>query len=153
MTLLCRFIVSSLPRLHRYRVRCLNTSSRPPEEADLVKPNAQLAEAGFVPIRSTEYPSVHQLGSAVPGPYRIGSRPCENSQETTPERDAEVISKLSNVRYGRPAQQMRTLYFPLWFLLSVGWLVCLIVTLLNVRDCAPVFVKKALEYRNDFDVK
>ena len=29
--------------------------------------------------------------------------------------------------------------------------VCLFVTLLNVRDCAPDFAKKALEYRNDFD--
>jgi len=28
--------------------------------------------------------------------------------------------------------------------------VCLSVTLLNVRDCAPDFVMKALEYRNDF---
>ena len=30
-------------------------------------------------------------------------------------------------------------------------LVCLYVTLLNVRDCAPDFAMKALEYRNDFD--
>ena len=29
--------------------------------------------------------------------------------------------------------------------------VCLSVTLLNVRDCAPDFVMSALEYRNDFD--
>jgi len=29
--------------------------------------------------------------------------------------------------------------------------VCLLVTLLNVRDCAPDFAMKALEYRNDFD--
>jgi len=28
---------------------------------------------------------------------------------------------------------------------------CLFVTLLNVRDCAPDFAMKALEYRNDFD--
>jgi len=28
---------------------------------------------------------------------------------------------------------------------------CYNVTLLNVRDCAPDFAKKALEYRNDFD--
>ena len=31
-------------------------------------------------------------------------------------------------------------------------LVCLFVTLLNVRDCAPDFAMKALEHRNDFDV-
>jgi len=35
--------------------------------------------------------------------------------------------------------------------LSVCLLVCLFVTLLNVRDCAPDFAMKALEYRNDFD--
>ena len=29
--------------------------------------------------------------------------------------------------------------------------VCLSVTLLNVRDCAPDFAMKALVYRNDFD--
>jgi len=29
--------------------------------------------------------------------------------------------------------------------------VCLFVTLLNVRDCAPDFAMKALDYRNDFD--
>ena len=28
---------------------------------------------------------------------------------------------------------------------------CLFVTLLNVRDCAPDFAMKSLEYRNDFD--
>jgi len=29
--------------------------------------------------------------------------------------------------------------------------VCVSVTLLNVRDCAPDFAMKTLEYRNDFD--
>jgi len=29
--------------------------------------------------------------------------------------------------------------------------VCLFVTLLNVRVCAPDFAMKALDYRNDFD--
>ena len=29
--------------------------------------------------------------------------------------------------------------------------VCLFVTLLDVRDCAPDFGMKSLEYRNDFD--
>jgi len=29
--------------------------------------------------------------------------------------------------------------------------VCLFVKLLNVRDCAPDFAMKTLEYRNDFD--
>ena len=35
--------------------------------------------------------------------------------------------------------------------LSVCLFVCLSVTLLNVRVCAPDFAMKALEYRNDFD--
>jgi len=35
--------------------------------------------------------------------------------------------------------------------LSVCLCVCLFVTLLKVRDCAPDFAMKALEYRNDFD--
>ena len=29
--------------------------------------------------------------------------------------------------------------------------VCLFLALLSVRDCAPDFAMKALEYRNDFD--
>ena len=37
------------------------------------------------------------------------------------------------------------------FFLFVCLFVCLFVTLLNVRDCAPDFSMKALEYRNDFD--
>ena len=35
--------------------------------------------------------------------------------------------------------------------LFVCLFVCLSVTLLNVRDCAPDFSMKAWEYRNDFD--
>jgi len=38
-----------------------------------------------------------------------------------------------------------------WVFLSVCRSVWLSVTLLNVRDCAPDFTMKALEYRNDFD--
>ena len=34
---------------------------------------------------------------------------------------------------------------------NVEFFVCLFVTLLNVRDCAPDFAMKALGYRNDFD--
>jgi len=33
---------------------------------------------------------------------------------------------------------------------NVEFFVCLSVTLLNVRVCAPDFAMKALEYRNDF---
>ena len=35
--------------------------------------------------------------------------------------------------------------------LSICLSVCLFVTLLNVRDCAPDFAVKALEYINYFD--
>ena len=38
-----------------------------------------------------------------------------------------------------------------FFVLSVFLCVCLFVTLLNARDCAPDFATKALEYRNDFN--
>jgi len=38
-----------------------------------------------------------------------------------------------------------------FFCLSVCSSVCLLVTLLNVRDCTADFAMKALEYRNDFD--
>ena len=38
-----------------------------------------------------------------------------------------------------------------FFRLFVCLSVCLLVTLLNVRDCAPDFAMKVLEYRNDFD--
>ena len=37
------------------------------------------------------------------------------------------------------------------FCLFVCLSVCLFVTLLNVRVCAPDSAMKALEYRNDFD--
>ena len=37
------------------------------------------------------------------------------------------------------------------FFLFVCLSVCLFVTLLNFRHCAPDFAMKALEYRNDFD--
>ena len=38
-----------------------------------------------------------------------------------------------------------------FFILFVCLFVCLFVTLLNVRDGAPDFAMKALEYRNNFD--
>ena len=38
-----------------------------------------------------------------------------------------------------------------FFCLSVCLFVCLSVTLLNVRVCAPDFAMKAMEYRIDFD--
>jgi len=34
---------------------------------------------------------------------------------------------------------------------TLSFFVCLFVTLLNVKDFAPDFAMKPLEYRNDFD--
>ena len=53
-------------------------------------------------------------------------------------------AKFGGARISRAPGVARNVEF---FCLSV----CLFVTLLNVRDCAPDFTMKALEYRNDFD--
>jgi len=42
-------------------------------------------------------------------------------------------------------------YVEFFVCLSACLFVCLFITLLNVRDCAPDFAMKALEYINDFD--
>jgi len=52
-------------------------------------------------------------------------------------------AKTGRARISPAAGRPKTLSF-----LSV---VCLSVTLLNVRDCAPGFAMKALQYKNDFD--
>jgi len=53
-------------------------------------------------------------------------------------------AKLGGARISPAAGAAKNVEF---FCLSV----CLFVTLLNVRDCAPDFAMKAWEYRNDFD--
>jgi len=53
-------------------------------------------------------------------------------------------AKLGGARISPAAGTAKNVEF---FCLSV----CLSVMLLNVRDCAPDFAMKALEYRNDFD--
>ena len=57
-------------------------------------------------------------------------------------------AKFGGARISPAAGVAKTLSF-----LSVCLFLCLSVTLLNVRDCAPDgdFAMKALEYRNDFD--
>jgi len=55
-------------------------------------------------------------------------------------------AKFGGARISPATGRPKTLSF-----LSVGLFVCLSVTLLNVRSCAPDFAMKALEYRNDFD--
>jgi len=63
-----------------------------------------------------------------------GARTCSRSSITMPS--------LVGLGFHPPQGWPKTLSF-----LSV----CLSVTLLNVRVCAPDFAIKALEYRNDFD--
>ena len=77
--------------------------------------------------------TVHQT----PKSFR-GGRRCSKSS----------ITMLTSVGLGfhPPQGRSKTLSF-----LCVCLSVCLFVTLLNVRDCAPDFAMKALEYRNDFD--
>jgi len=65
-----------------------------------------------------------------------GARTCSRSSITVPS--------LVGLGFHPPLGQPKTLSFFVLF-------VCLFVTLLNVRDCAPDFAMKALEYRNDFD--
>ena len=57
-------------------------------------------------------------------------------------------AKFGGARISPAARVAKNVEF---FILSVCLFVCLSVTLLNVRDCAPDFAMKALEYRNDFD--
>ena len=57
-------------------------------------------------------------------------------------------AKFGGARISPAARVAKNVEF---FCLSVCLFVCLFVTLLNVRDCAPDFAMKALEYRNDFD--
>jgi len=55
-----------------------------------------------------------------------------------------TMPTLVGLGFHSPPGQPKTLFFVCLF-------VCLSVTLLNVRDCAPDFAMKTLEYRNDFD--
>ena len=56
-------------------------------------------------------------------------------------------AKFGGARISPAAGVAKNVDFCLFVYLSV----CLFVTLLIVRDCAPDFAMKALEYRNDFD--
>jgi len=61
-----------------------------------------------------------------------------------------AMPSLVGLGFHSPPWWPKTLSF-LSVCLFVCLFVCLIVTLLNVRDCAPDFAMKALEYRNDFE--
>ena len=58
------------------------------------------------------------------------------------------MPSLAGLGFHPPPGWPKTLSF---FCLFVGLFVCLSVTLLNVRVCAPDFAMKALEYKTDFD--
>jgi len=62
------------------------------------------------------------------------------------KNDLEVLYYHAKFGFHPPPGWPKTLSF-----LCVCLFVCLSVTLLNVRHCAPDFAMKALEYRNDFD--
>jgi len=53
------------------------------------------------------------------------------------------MPSLLGLEFHPPPGQPKTLIFCLF--------VCLFVTLLNVRDCAPDFATKAFDYRNGID--
>ena len=56
-------------------------------------------------------------------------------------------AKFGGARISPAAGAAKNVEFFLFVCLSL----CLFVTLLNVRDCAPDFAMKALECRSDFD--
>jgi len=60
-------------------------------------------------------------------------------------RSSITMPSLVGLGFHPPPRWSKTLSF------FVCWSVCLFVTLLDVRDCAPDFAMKVLEYKNDFD--
>jgi len=64
----------------------------------------------------------------------------------TCSRSSITVPSLMWLGFHSPPEWPKTLSF-----LSVCLFVCLSVTLLNVRDCAPDFDMKASKYRDDFD--
>jgi len=90
------------------------------------------------------------------GYFHIFSAPSGETVRQTPKsfRGARTCSKSSitlpclvGLGLHPPPRRPKTLSFCLSVCLSV----CLFVRLFNVRDCAPDFATKSLEYRNDFD--
>ena len=96
---------------------------------------------GGFQLRRSRFPkfSVPPSGETMRQTPSVGdARTCLRSSITMPS--------LVGLRFhSPPGWSKKTLSF--FVCLSV----CLFVTLLNVRDCAPDFAMKALEYRNDFD--
>ena len=94
----------------------------------------KLRGSGFNHILSTPY---RRNYASDPKSFR-GAGTCLKSSITMPS--------LVGFGFHPPPGGPKTLSF-LFVCLSV----CLFVTLLNVRVCAPCFAMKALEYRNNFD--
>ena len=59
--------------------------------------------------------------------------------------------KFGGARISPAAGAAKNFKISFFVCLLVRLSVCLSVTLLNVRDCAPDFAIKALDYRNSFD--
>ena len=83
--------------------------------------------------------------SAPPSGETICVRPRRFGGERTCSRSSITMPSLVGLGFHPPPGWRKTLR------LFVCLFVCLSVTLLNVRVCAPDFAMKALEYRNDFD--
>ena len=90
---------------------------------------------GLVAPKFSAPPSGETMRQTLPS-FR-GARMCSRSSITVPS--------LVELGFHPPPGWPKTLSF------FVCLFVSLFVTLLNVRDCAPDFAMKALEYRNDFD--
>jgi len=97
---------------------------------------------GGFKLRGSGFPQIFSAPSGeivrqIPKSFR-GARTCSRSSIAVPS--------LVRLGFHPPPGRPKMLSF-----LSVCLSVCFFVTLLNVRDCAPDFAMKALEYRNDFD--
>ena len=97
-----------------------------------------LRVSGFTQIFSTPYRRNYGSDGQTTKSFR-GARTCS--------RSAITVTSLVRLGFHPPPGWPKTLSFCLFVCLSV----CLSVTLLNVTACAPDFIIKALEYRNDFD--
>ena len=123
---------------HKIRIVCT-----PFQDVLAIKTSLDLLKGlwsyGGFKLKGSGYPQISAPSSGetvhqTPKSFR-GARTCSRSSITVP-------SLVGVGFHPPPAEVAKTLSF-----LSV----CLFVTRLNVRVCAPDFVMKLLEYRNDFD--
>jgi len=84
--------------------------------------------------------------SVPPSGETMSQSPKSLRDARTCSRSSIAMPSLVRLGFHSPPGWPKTLSF-----LSDCLFICLFVTLLNVRDCAPDFAMKTLEYRNDFD--